>query len=323
MSLGRPPPAPGRQRGPKAVAFLRLGRPLFLVGGVVLYGLGVALAGYAGAELRWLALLWGQVAVTATQLTTHYSNEYYDLPADLANAATTRWSGGSRVLPAGGVAPEVALRAAVGSALAAGAAGLVLALLVRPGPWTLPLLVLALALAWGYSGPPTRLHSRGLGEVFGALLLTGLTPTFGYYLQLGRLEPWILLVLLPLCCLQFAMLVTVSLPDVAGDRAVGKRTLAVILGGGWVARLAAMAVVAAFAAVPLWLAADLPPPAALALAAWSPLAVWQAWRLIRRWDDPGSWGSLGFWGIGLVMGPAASLLVAFAWASLRTTLTGL
>ena len=83
------------------LAFIKLGRPLFLGGGFVMYGLGAALAAYAGARIDWALYAWGQLAVTATQLMTHYSNDYFDVAADRANRTPTRWSGGSRVLAEG------------------------------------------------------------------------------------------------------------------------------------------------------------------------------------------------------------------------------
>ena len=99
------------------------------LGGFVLYGLGAALAVAGGAPLdRWRYVL-GQLVVTATQLMTHYANDYFDLEADRANRTPTRWSGGSRVLPDGALPPAGrARRGARSSLLAAGAA---LALLAR------------------------------------------------------------------------------------------------------------------------------------------------------------------------------------------------
>ena len=49
-------------------AFVRLGRPIFLVGGVVLYGLGAAIAAYLGHPVGRARFICGQVAVTATQV---------------------------------------------------------------------------------------------------------------------------------------------------------------------------------------------------------------------------------------------------------------
>src|ERR1700759_4213254 len=110
----------------RLIAFIRLGRPQFLVGGFVLFGLGAALAAAGGAPLDRWRYAWGQIVVTLTQLMTHYANDYFDLEADRANLTPTRWSGGSRVLPGGARAPVVALRAASTLLVAAPGATLVL-----------------------------------------------------------------------------------------------------------------------------------------------------------------------------------------------------
>ena len=214
----------------RLLAFVRLGRPLFLAGGFVMHGAGVAAALYSGARLNVMALLWGQVAITATQLMVHYANDYFDLAADRANRTPTAWSGGSRVLPDGELPPRVALYTSLALAVAAAGATLVLGLSVRPAPLTLPLLGLALVLSWGYSAPPFRLHARGFGQLTATLVVAGLTPLLGFYLQAGRLASLPLLAVVPLCCLQFAMLLAVDIPDAAGDRAAGKRTLVVQIG---------------------------------------------------------------------------------------------
>src|SRR4051812_43557523 len=62
-----------------------------------------------------------------------------------------------------------------------------------------------------------------------------------------------LLGVLPLCCLQFAMLLAIDFPDAAGDAFVGKRTLVVRLGGDRAARLLVLMLLAAYAGLPLLL----------------------------------------------------------------------
>lgn len=299
----------------KLWSLVRLGRPLFLLGGVVLDGLGVAMARWAGVPIDLTALLLGQVTITASQLMTHFSNEYFDLPADRANPTPTAWAGGSRVLASGELAPRTALVAALVSAAVAITGALVLGVVVRPEPSTFLLVGIALALAWGYSAPPLRLHGRGLGEVVGAVLIAGFTPLVGYVVQVGRVDAWTVATVAPLCALQFVMLVAVSLPDAVGDAAVGKRTLAVRLGRRKAARLAAGALTAAYAlGLPLALRAGMPPVAGLAYLAWLPLAAWQARRLatgVRESDGP--WDSLSFWSIGLVVGSAATVAAGLWW----------
>jgi 1,4-dihydroxy-2-naphthoate octaprenyltransferase len=292
--------------------FARLGRPQFLVGGFVMYGLGVAIARSLGVPFDPVAYLWGQLAITATQLMTHYGNEYFDLPADRANPTPTRWAGGSRVLVAGRVPPLFALATALVLAVLALKCALILALVIRPGPLTFAVFVVPLILAWSYSAPPLQLHSRGLGELTTALLVPCAATLIGFWLQAGRFDLVPVLVVVPLCLLQFAMLLLIELPDRIGDAAVGKRTLVVRLGPGAAARLCLGVLAAAFAILPVLVALGLPPFAMSANLLGLPIATWLAWQLAHRaWADAGRWEALSFLGIALLIGTAAADLAAF------------
>jgi len=296
----------------RAADLVALGRPLFLVGGAVFYGQGVAAAHAAGAPVDWTAAIAGQLAVTGAQLMTHYSNDYFDLDADRANTAPTAWSSGSRVLVEGRVSPATA-RTAMLACVALALAGALAAVAASPARVpTLVLLLAALALAWGYSGPPLWLNRRGLGEVSGALLVPGLTGLLGYQLQVGAVDAAIVLAVAPLCLLQFAMLLVVGIPDVAGDRAVGKGTLPVRLGGGRAAGLYLAALGAAYGVRPILALAGLSPLVAAAPVATLPIAIWLAARMVRgAWADRSAWAAQSFWTIGALVGSAGLQLLAF------------
>jgi 1,4-dihydroxy-2-naphthoate octaprenyltransferase len=255
-------------------AFIRLGRPIFLVGGFVLYGLGAAVAAYRGYRMDWARFAWGQLAVTATQLMTHYSNDYFDLEADRANATPTQWSGGSRVLPNRELPPRVALVAAVTLAAIALVANIVLETKLASGLVATGLMLLALVLSWEYSAPPLRFHSRGVGEVIAMIIVTLLVPLIGFTVQTRGLEPIAFVAAAPLCFVQFAMLLAVEFPDAAGDAVVGKRTLVVRLGASGAGILYVAALVLAYALLPVWSRLGLPREAALVLAATFPAAAW-------------------------------------------------
>jgi len=291
-------------------AFVRLGRPVFLVGGFALYALGAAIAASRGSAIDWISFAWGQLAVTSVQLMTHYSNDYFDLDADRANTTPTRWSGGSRVLPNDELPAWVALVAALTLAAIAVVAIVVIRTRVSAGPcaW---LLLAMLVLAWEYSAPPLRLHSRGVGELDTALVVTLLVPLAGFSLQTGRLELLPVAAAVPLCFLQFAMLLAVEFPDEAGDAAVGKRTLVVRLGSYRASRLyagaLALAYVAAVAAVP----AGVPWSACFAFVTGLPVAAWLTWQTLRG-EKPRQWSRIAFGTAALLIGSALLELAAFA-----------
>jgi 1,4-dihydroxy-2-naphthoate octaprenyltransferase len=294
-------------------AFIKLGRPKFLVGGFVFYGLGAALAVASGAPFDASLFGWGQLVVTATQLMTHYANDFFDLEADRANTTPTRWSGGSRVLPDGALPPGVALAAALVLGLIALAAVLVLSTRAQAADrlLLLPVAVVMTTLAWGYSAPPLRLAARGLGELTTAVVVTLCVPLLGYYLQAGEFHPRIFAVCLLPCVLQFAMLLAIELPDAAGDAIAGKRTLVVRLGAATGARLYATLTIAGFGALPLLAQGVLPARVAMAPLILAPLAVWQAARVVRGgYADPARWDSVAFWSVALLAGSASAALVA-------------
>jgi 1,4-dihydroxy-2-naphthoate octaprenyltransferase len=315
-------------------ALVRLGRPIFLTGGFILYGLGAAIAHYAarsvarsgtgagatatGGAIDGVRYLWGQVAITATQLMTHYCNDYFDFAADSANTTPTRWSGGSRVLPAGELPRSVALVAAL--LLAALAATATIVLVARAGAVPLVALLLgaAIVLSWEYSAPPLRLHSTGWGELDVALVVSCLTPIIAFQLQAGRLSTSTLplLAVAPLCCLQFAMLLSIEFPDAASDAATGKRTLVVRFGAPWSAQLYQAVLLLPYLLLPVLVRAGLPRVVALAALLPSPIAAWQIARMRRGdWRDPARWESLAFWSVALLIATSAAELGGFLLAA--------
>lgn len=292
------------------LAFVRLGRPLFLGGGFLLFGLGAAIAALHGHAIDPARYALGQGAVTALQWMTHYANDYFDFEADVANATPTRWSGGSRVLPRGELPREVALAAAVVLA----ALGLVLAAVLAragAGPWTPPTLGVIAALAWAYSAPPLRLCARGAGELDTAIVVTGLVPWLGFYLHAPDLAGLgtLLAAIVPLALLQLAMLLAIELPDAAGDAATGKRTLVVRLGAARAAQLYAAVTALAFAWLPLAWALGVPARIVLAAAAVAPLAAWRIAR-IRDHRAAAAYEQLTFGAVALLVGTAAAMLAA-------------
>lgn len=295
------------------LAFFRLGRLQFLIGGLIFHALGTAIAIFRGAPFDLRIFLWAQAAITATQLSTHYSNDYFDLAADRANPTPTRWSGGSRVLSDGELSPQTALTAAIILSGIALAASLILAMILPDAPLILPLMLIALGLSWGYSAPPVHLHSRGLGELTTAVLVPGITTLVGFYLQRHHFERLPFLAVFPLSCLQFTMLLMIEFPDAEGDRIVGKNTLIVRLGADRAAKLYVASLFLAYAALPLLILIGLPIQAGVLILFTAPYALWQMWRMRHgAYANPAVWNSIAFISVFLLISTALLECLAFA-----------
>ena len=183
----------------------------------------------------------------------------------------------------------------------------------RSGAWTVPTIAAMLVLAWEYSAPPLRLCATGAGELDTAVVVTGLVPWLGFYLQAPDLAGASMLAaaVAPLALLQFAMLLAIEFPDAAGDAATGKRTLVVRLGARRAAVLYAGATLAAYGWLPVAVWLGLPGRVALAAALPLPFA---AWRVARFADhrDPAAFERLTFGAVALLVATSAAELIAFA-----------
>lgn len=265
----------------KAWAFVKLTRPLFLGGAVLLYLLGVTFAVTQGQPIAWGPLVLGQLLVTAIQLMTHYANEYYDFEVDrLIADRRTPFSGGSGILVSGQLDRVVALRAA--RTCMVGAIGLLI-VCGFIAPWMFIIGTIALLGGYFYSAPPLSLEGSGFGELNTALLTTILVPLTGYVMQTGRVDPIIVIQCAPLFLIYVAMILTFELADYPADQALSKRNITVRIGPRRAAWLHNGLLIGGMGL--LWLIAPNEPllwPAAL-------LAVWQIVGVLQRARARSGW----------------------------------
>lgn len=210
------------------VDFIRLTRPVFLLGGILLYGVGLAIAVIQGAKINVGHALIGQLVVSTIQLMAQYANEYYDIEGDRLNAqGRTLFSGGSGVLPAGNIKPKVVLTATY---ICASLACLLIVVTIYINPLAGTIAILALLGSWFYSAPPVALMGTGWGELTTSLIVALLVPLTGYVLQTSHVESFMFVICLPLVLIHWTMLIAFELPDYEADRRVEKLTQTVRLG---------------------------------------------------------------------------------------------
>jgi 1,4-dihydroxy-2-naphthoate polyprenyltransferase len=265
-------------------AFVKLTRPMFLGGAVLLYLLGAALAWAQGVAVDGARLLLGQLLVTSIQLTTHYANEYYDYEVDAAiGSARTPFSGGSGILVSGQLDRAVALHA-THVCLVFAIVVLVVCGVISPLMWIIG--ISAVLGGYFYSAPPLRLEGSGWGEWDTAILTAVLVPLAGYVMQANRFDPAVLIICAPFVLIYVAMILTFEFPDYPADKAIGKKNITVRIGlqraawlhNGLLIGGLALLFVTAPQHSPLWLVV--------------PLAAWQiagvVWRARARtgWKQP-------------------------------------
>ncbi|MCA9573908.1 MAG: prenyltransferase [Polyangiales bacterium] len=230
MSATPPPsvaPPYRRTRGSassRARVWLRAARPLAQANIALPIAVGVAAGVGEGARLEAWALAACAAFSVLDQLAIVFANDYADRDTD--TTTRTLLSGGSGVLVDGSLTPASVGRAALAAALGLLSLGAALAPR-RPLAWVGS--VMALALLQLYSFAPARLSHRGHGEWLQGLGIGVVLPWVGYYLVTG--EPRAPLdVLLPMVLFGVAGNITTAMPDLEGDRAVGKRSLPVRVG---------------------------------------------------------------------------------------------
>ncbi len=194
--------------------------PVSLAGVVLASGLNLLGGTFRAAP----ALLCFAVALFA-QVASNFANEYFDFKSGLDRKGR---EGPRRGVTEGDISPRAMLIAtyvALGLALVAG-----LALAACCGWWLIAVGALIAVGVVAYSAGPYPLSRHGLGEV-AVLLFFGVIPVnFTYYVQALAWSPYVLMASVSAGLMAANVLIVNNYRDLEDDRAVGKRTLAVIWG---------------------------------------------------------------------------------------------
>jgi 1,4-dihydroxy-2-naphthoate octaprenyltransferase len=262
----------------------------------VLVGTGAAAAldGF-----RPVPALLALLVALALQVAVNYANDY----SDGTRGTDAERVGPMRLVGSGAAAPRQVLVAAGLAFAVAAVAGLALAAL--SSWWLVAVGAVCIAAAWTYTGGPLPYGYRALGEVF-VFVFFGLVAVVGTtYAQTGTLPGLAFAVAVPIGLLSVALLMVNNLRDIDGDAAVGKRTLAVLLGERATRLAYAGLLVVALAVV---LAVGMTRPWALLPLVGAPLAVAPARTVLTGGRGPALIGALQ--GTGLLTLATGLLLAA-------------
>lgn len=186
--------------------------------------MGIGLAAGAGSFRALPAALCLLFAIAA-QIASNFANEYYDYRDGLDAPGR---EGPRRGVTEGDITPGAMLRATYLTLALACLIGL--CLIGYGGWWLLPAGVMIAVGAMAYSAGPYPLSRHGLGEV-AVVVFFGLVPvTLTFYVQALDITLTSVLAGLGVGLMGANVLVVNNYRDMSADAAVGKRTLAVIIG---------------------------------------------------------------------------------------------
>ncbi|WP_420898537.1 1,4-dihydroxy-2-naphthoate polyprenyltransferase [Cryobacterium cryoconiti] len=192
----------------------------------VALGTGAAIVASGPGVFHPVRALLALIVALCLQIGVNYANDY----SDGIRGTDANRIGPARLTGSGAARPRAVLTVALAFFALAALAGLTLVILT--GQWWLLLVgAVAIVAAWFYTGGRKPYGYFGLGEVF-VFVFFGLVATTGTtYVQVGTVntESWLSGVGIGLIAM--AVLMVNNLRDLAPDRASGKRTLAVLIGG--------------------------------------------------------------------------------------------
>ena len=208
---------------------LRIIRPHIVAGGVLAYSLGVLLALVEGGTIipPLVALCYGVVFLG--DLSTHFSNDYYDAEMD-AQINAKKFFSNKKILVNNpqlrSLTRSIALTLLTLSIILS---AIIVIIFGAPIEFFV-ITFLANLLGWAYSAPPFRLASRGLGELTIAAATGFIIPSVGYLSVNSQLDPIFLTLSIPFMLYGFFLSLNLEAPDIHSDQKEQKRTLAVQIG---------------------------------------------------------------------------------------------
>jgi 1,4-dihydroxy-2-naphthoate polyprenyltransferase len=291
-------------------AWYKAARPRTLTATYVPLGLAAVLALQEGV-FELVPFVLALVGALLLQVAANLINEYFDFKR---GAEDLKQAGQGMVIKGGVLTPQAVLTGAIVTVLGGILIGLYL--LTQSGSLLFWIGLGGVLVVITYTAGPFPLAYNGLGEVAVFIFMGPVMVLGAWYVMAREFSPLPLWVGVPIGFTVAAILHANNIRDIESDRAVNKRTLAVLLGLG-AARIEYTVLIAgAYLAVVVMVLAGIMPPTVLIAAVTLP----EAYRLVQiintQTDTPSLHmaqgrtaklhGALGLW---LIVGWAAWLVI--------------
>jgi 1,4-dihydroxy-2-naphthoate octaprenyltransferase len=212
--------------GFKISKILKIIRLHILAGGALAFLLGALLAIVEEGTFDPARIVLSYVVVLLGDLSTHYSNDYFDVEVDKYVRQKKFFSGSNILVDNPSLRPlarSISITLLISSIVLAA-----VAVLFMGAPIELLVITLGASfLGWFYSAPPVRLISRGLGEISVALATGFAIPGVGYLAVRGRFDPLFIYLTIPFMMYGLMLSLSLEAPDREIDLEGGKRNIVV------------------------------------------------------------------------------------------------
>lgn len=259
------------RQNPRFAAWYAATRPRVFTASYVPMGLAGVIA-MQDEVFRAVPFALALAGVMLLQTAANLINEYFDYAR---GADTFKQAGQGMIIKQQILTPREVLAGAVVAVVGGSLIGLLL--LAHSGPLLWWIGIGAVLVVITYTAGPFPLAYHGLGEVAAGVFMGPMIVVGAYYVMDTDVYPELILISLPVAFMVAAILHANNIRDIDADRAVNKRTLAVLLGLQAARYEYALLVYGAYALlILLILAGYIPVPALAAL-----LTLPEAGRLVR------------------------------------------
>ena len=213
------------------------------------FSLGALLAVAGGGRFNFIFFALGYLVVLLGDLSSHYSNDYFDVEVD-KYIEQKKFFAGSNILVKNPNLRSISRSVSIALLVSSNVLACILVFFGAPIEFFIVILGASL-VGWFYSAPPLRFISRGFGE-FAVACVTGFAiPGLGYLAIRGQFD--LLFVYLAIPFIMYGLMLSLSLqvPDIEVDNKGKKRNLVVRLGQRRVYSL--ILAMASFAALTFWI----------------------------------------------------------------------
>ena len=205
---------------------LRIIRVHIVVGGALAFSIGTLLGVLTGGVFSLPQVILGYLVVFCGDLSTHYSNDYYDVDVDQYIQQRKVFAGKGILVDHPRLRPIARAISLTLLGLSIVFAGIIVLWYEIPFVFVL-ITIGANLLGWFYSAPPLRLTARGLGEITIAMVTGMIIPGAGYLVVRGGFDPLFFFFALPFMLYGLVLSLSLEAPDLHVDQRVGRRNLAV------------------------------------------------------------------------------------------------